>query len=159
MFKMRTMITLIMLIFCSYTDIKERNIYILPVFVTGIIGIILSMIEMMKEPVNMYNGLMFEWIISPFVIGVIAVVTAYASKGNIGEGDGYVIATIGFVLGFHMQIVVIFIAAFVGAAVSGIILMATAFGRVYSIRSIPYVPVITAAFIVELIAKYVYIQA
>lgn len=159
MFKMRTMITLIMLIFCSYTDIRERNIYILPVFATGIIGIILSMIEMMKEPVNMYNGLMFEWIISPFVIGVIAVVTAYVSKGNIGEGDGYVITAIGFVLGFHMQIVVIFIAALTGAAVSGIILMAATIGRVYPIRSIPYVPVITVAFIMESIAEYVYVQA
>lgn len=92
MFKMRLLVSEILLIVTSISDIKYMNIDI-RILAVALLTACLSGVHISV------------WGLIP---GVILLIYSFCSNGKIGDGDGYIIATMGFINGFMNLMYVLF---------------------------------------------------
>lgn len=150
MLKMRKIIVLILLGICAYTDIKERNIYIVPLYVCTIISVGLSIFQMLIcNDVGCLSKYVRELMVD-CGIGMVIVTGAYISQGRIGTGDGYLVASVGMIMGADFMlgwIIIVSILSFILCA--GIIVRSKIGSSIY-IEAVPMAPVMLLGYIVEI---------
>lgn len=99
MWQIKEMIALAMLGICAYTDIRERNIYIVPLAISAIGACTISVTAYIGMSEYRAAGKICSDLLFPAVSGILIIAVTSLFKKHIGEGDGYMIACLGLILG------------------------------------------------------------
>ena len=143
-------LSLSLLIICSYTDIKERGIdlrIIAAFFISVVIlftGVFVSgdKFEILKKSL-MYEPEIIN-ILSGLIPGLFLLAVCRITKGAVGMGDVYVVLLLGLMTGFEKTFAVLFL-SMVMTALTG--LACIAFGSKKKKDSLPYIPFVLGAFV------------
>jgi len=120
---------------CSYTDIKEKVVYVkvmIPFLLTGLILCISPM-------GNGIHDALFG-----MAVGLLVLLLSVLTGGAIGEGDGLVLVITGFYLGFLGNIKLFSTALFLSALVSAAAVIIRKCGRT---SELPFMPFLFLSFI------------
>lgn len=146
--KIREVCALLILAVSAYTDIKERNIYIMPLVIGAISAMSLSIISFINTPCGELTKQVFSEIISPLLAAGFVILITYMLRDNIGVGDGYLFAMLFLMIGVVRNVRLICVASiFVG--IFGAIVMMIRLDKVY--KRIPFAPFMMAGFITIMI--------
>ena len=126
---MRYLILFLMLVFCSYTDIKGRYINVLPVAGVGIIGAMLGFLT---------KDITFASMIGGLLSGAGILVFSILSKEKIGKGDALMIAVMGVSLGVWDTLSVLFLASVLGGIFGMIFIRRNGKDRGYELPFAPF---------------------
>ena len=148
MYEMRELITLATLGICSYTDIKERSVDLIYVVLQSVIGIFLLGCEMWINPGAKTVRLLNYYLILPIAVGVFLIIVSKCTGGEIGEGDGYVLAGVGICLGMRELLCVVLYSLIICGVFSGMLLLTK---RAKREMRIPLIPFILAGYFVKLV--------
>lgn len=143
--EIKEIIALLVLVVCTYTDIKERQIYLLPLLLGGVAAFSISIIMCIQEPIEETMKSIFSWLIFPLLFGVFLVLLVALSKGQIGMGDGYLALVLSLCLGVTKEIRTLC----VSVILSGIFCIGLIFcnkDRMW--KKIPFVPFLLVGLIV-----------
>ena len=135
MFKMRILIAVIMLLICSIEDIRTHKV-----------NIILPM------TVGLFSLLMCDSLIMCFISlipGLMLIITAKFIKG-IGEGDGYVILSLGMIAGIDDTLTTLFLSFLFASFYAW---FSTIFKKSYRIKEFAFVPFILAGYLICVLEK------
>lgn len=156
------LLSLSLLITCSYTDLRERGISLalLAAFSTSCAVLMISVLIFGERLVFLKRSLVYEPdiinIIAGLIPGLILLIISMLTKEAIGRGDVYVVMLLGFMLGFE-KILTILCLSMVMTALTGLVCM------VLGIRSrkdsLPYIPFILGAYTIMLMSDRVPIFA
>ena len=138
MWQIREMMALSLLAVCAYTDIKERNIYVMPLLVSGIGSVAITLIGREDLP---------EFLIFPALAGAFLILAVKYWQDQMGMGDGYLMATLMMMIGITCGMYVIMCSFAVSSVYAGAVLLAKKGGIK---REIPFAPCVMAGFIVML---------
>ena len=142
MWQIKQMIALAMLAVCTYTDIRERNIYIVPLIISAAGGILTVFTAFWGIPD--YGGeCLVADLVFPSLAGVLMITAAKICRKHIGQGDGYLLACLGILIGNRRNLYVILIAS-VAASVYGAVLMFRR--RKHRAGGIPFAPFVMSGF-------------
>ncbi len=148
MWQIRQMIALALLAVCSYTDIRERSIYLLPLLVSsGGVAAMIVVSCVFSSPGEGY-GIIWHEIAVPVIAGIVILIAVKAAGAYIGLGDGYLMASLGLITGIRTGLYTIF-AAFAGASVYALVRVIS--GRRRFAKEIPFAPFVMSGFMVILI--------
>ena len=143
-------ICLLLLIICSYTDLRERGISIW-LLAASLISCVLLMIcvEILGDSYEYIDSLLiYEPDISKIVCSLIPGMVLFAvsrlTKEAIGMGDVYVMLLLGFMMGFANTAMLMFVSMFT-ASLFGIILML--FKGKNRKETLPYMPFLLGAYV------------
>lgn len=145
------LLSLSLLITCSYTDLRERGISLalLAAFSTSCVVLLVSVHIFGDRFGFLKRSLLYEpgivSILSGLVPGLILLVVSRLSKEAVGMGDVYVVLLLGVMLGFEKTFAVLFVSMLLTAAY-GLICMAL--GSRSRKDSLPYIPFLLGAFAV-----------
>ncbi len=123
---------IIYLVFCSYSDIKNKYIPYMP---TIIIFILLSILQFASVIISNKNILLF---IISFIPGLIMLLLSYITRESIGYGDSILLALCTICIGIWNGIFVI-MCAFIYAAIFSLFLLFK--GKKHR-ETIPFIPFI-----------------
>lgn len=123
----------------ALVDYKIKKIPVVPLILTGILGMILHII---------YGGREIEDILFGIAIGIVLYIVSEISKGKIGKGDAFLFMVTGVYLGFWNNLVLLW-AASVMAGVVGVFVILSRKKRMD--YKMPFVPFVLAAAFVMLI--------
>ncbi|MCR5358235.1 MAG: prepilin peptidase [Lachnospiraceae bacterium] len=148
------LLSLLLLVICSFTDLRERGISVmlLAAFLTSSILLMIS-VSIFGDRSGILKG-MLEYepgalsIAASFVPGIILFVINRATHGAVGLGDVYMILILGFMMGAEKITVLIFVSMMM-TALFGIIYMIT--GRGGRRDSLPYAPFLLVSMVLILI--------
>ena len=144
MWQIKQMIALAMLAVCTYTDIKEKNIYLVPLLISTAGGVFITLAALIGMPdygaAELATDLVF-----PALFGCVMIVIAKCLTKYVGIGDGYLIAALGILIGNMNNMYVTGIAS-VFAGVYAVILMILKRKRFAG--SIPFAPFVMAGFVI-----------
>ena len=151
MWQMKNVIALVMLVICAYTDIKERNIYIMPLIISTTGATAISVVSFMCAPATSDLHILMSDLLLPAFAGALMIFVARSGRAHMGQGDGYLMAALGMMIGLRSNICVI--AAAACAALFYVILLLFKNGGYRRIRrkSIPFAPFMTAGYMFVLI--------
>lgn len=149
MFKVREIVVIMLLIICTITDIKERNIYIMPVLTSIILAISFTIFEILYSPLTDRFYILMNWIVWPFCLVLILMILIYTSKGGIGAGDGYMVAGTSLLIGMNEIFTVIFFASVIGMFVCIYMILLDVIRHAKIKRTIPYAPLLLSGFYAE----------
>ncbi len=138
MWQIREMMALAMLAVCAYTDIKERNIYIMPLLVPCIGSVTITLIGGEDLP---------EFLIFPALTGALVILVIKFRQDHMGMGDGYLMATLMMMIGEIAGLYVIMCSFAISSVYAGAVLLKKKGGLK---REIPYAPFVMAGFLVML---------
>ena len=86
----------------ALVDYKIKKIPVVPLILTGILGMILHII---------YGGREIEDILFGIAIGIVLYIVSEISKGKIGKGDAFLFMVTGVYLGFWNNLVLLWAAS------------------------------------------------
>ncbi|MCU6748389.1 A24 family peptidase [Faecalicatena acetigenes] len=135
MYEISQGICFIYLLILSFIDIKSRKI---PVW-TLIIGMMLSVIFQ-----YMTGNTDYILVVLGGIIGAVFIITSKATKEKFGYGDSILIFILGIFLGFWNILYLLFIAFFVSAVYSIILLSIFRKGKK---ESFPFIPFLTIGYL------------
>ena len=158
MFKVREIVVIMLLIICTITDIKERNIYFMPVLTSIILAFSFTIYEIVYSPLTDRLYILQNWIVWPFCLVLMLMILIYISKGGIGAGDGYMVAATGFLIGMNEILTVIFFASVIGMSVCIYMILLDLIRHAKIKRTIPYAPILLSGFYAERIIRW-YIES
>lgn len=147
MWQIRQLLALAMLAICAYTDIKEKNIYVMPLVITGTGAVIISLVSMMAKGTGHFE-ILTEYIILPAVTGLLAIFISRALQGHIGAGDALLLGTLGLVTGIRTDIAS-FAVSMIVASIYAVIVLILPKRRI--IRSIPFAPFVMTGYVMVLV--------
>lgn len=128
---------------CSYTDIKEKNIYVAPVVLSQCLWITIFSISSSSSFIKIFSNVATKIVIETVVITVLSFY-----HDMIGLGDSLMLTTVCVILGFENGIT-IFAIAFLMCAIAGIVMI---FLKRRCIESkMPLAPFVLTSYIVWLI--------
>ncbi len=140
---MRQMIALFMLAICAYTDIRKKYIYLVPLIICAAGGSLIALTAYFAIPGYTEAELTAD-LIAPLSVGVVLIIAATLSDRYIGSGDGYLMATLGMLIGnrcnFH-------VAAVSSVLASGYALVMLIRRKKRFLSSIPFAPFVMAGFV------------
>lgn len=110
----RIVIPAIFIILEGIRDMKKRRISMISVFLTGILGVFLSIPFLKDNFISILGGIM---------IGIICLLVAKFSGEKIGYGDGWELMVMGIYLGFRGNLYLISISLFLASFVSVVLLI------------------------------------
>lgn len=120
MFKVRVLIAVVMLIICSYQDLKRKEInlsvLILSVLINTAFVVIDETSEILKNNIS-FSGMYIKKSVAEIVMSVFpGIFILIFSKlfGQIGEGDGYVFIAIGLISGVRIVLLAMYISFLIG---------------------------------------------
>ena len=152
-----TILSILMLAVCSYTDLRCRLIskYVLAVFLASVLGLMVCVYIFGNRFIFINGCLLYdlkaENIICALIPGIILFVISILTGEAIGRGDVYVIGLLGLMIGFDGIFAVLFV-SMISCALFGIIYMAvTGKGRK---ETLPYIPFLLGAYLVILFLNY-----
>jgi leader peptidase (prepilin peptidase)/N-methyltransferase len=85
------------------------------------------------------------------LVGICAIGISIISDGQIGRGDGYVIASLGLVLGFRGSLVVVCISSMVMCIIAVIMLI---FKKGNRKTKLPFIPALFAGYVIFVINNF-----
>ena len=137
------MIALIMLSICAYTDLRERNIYLMPLIISasGAAAITLTDLAFAFE-----KRTLFHWLLIPAAAGILVMLCVRMKRDHIGIGDGYMTAALGMIIGTGRC----FLTVTAGLAAASLYAALTAFSKKGLRRRIPFAPFIMAGYMLLL---------
>ena len=144
------LLSLLLLIMCSYTDLRERGISVmlLAAFLTSSILLMIGVSILGDKYVMLKGMLLYEpgvlSIVSALVPGIVLFAVSRISGGAVGMGDVYLILILGFMIGFEKITALIFVSTAI-TALFGMFYMIS--GRGGRKDSLPYAPFMLAAYI------------
>lgn len=144
--QIREMIALAMLAISAYTDIKERNIYIMPLVISSSGAVIITLIHMAEAP----GDILAKDLIIPVLAGACLIAVIYAYREHIGMGDAYLLATLGLVTGLKQSLYTAAVSVMI-SSVYAVILLAT--GRYRRRSGFPFAPFVMAGFFIVLLRR------
>lgn len=121
------------LLSCSIFDFKRKQI---PVVIIIIFGVVSCLFVFTEESIN------WESLCADITPGIILLLISYATKQEIGYGDGLVVLLLGLLLGIKLCVAIVFIGLLLSSIVS--IIKIVAFKANKHTR-IPYVPFLLTA--------------
>lgn len=142
-------LSLSLLITCSYTDLRERGISLalLAAFSTSCAVLLISILIFGDRYGFLKKSLVYEPsiinILSGLIPGFLLLLISRIFKESVGMGDVYVVMLLGLMLGFEKTFTILFVSMLMTAAF-GLICMA--FGRRNRKDSLPYIPFLLGAF-------------
>lgn len=129
----------VMLIIEGIIDLKTHTINVPLVIISGLIGSIIVLITGDISLIQMFLGLL-EGV---FIAGL-----SFITKEGIGYGDSIVIGTMGILLGWKINLIVLLGGIFICAITSIILLIIKRADRK---KRIPFIPFLAASFLLEII--------
>ena len=145
--QIRELIALFVLAISAYTDIKERNIYTMPLIVSAAGAVIMSVIMIIGAPAGEECDIFYSELAGPALVGALIIFAAALFKGHIGAGDAYLLAALGFILGIRQHLGTMIIAVFAAFIYAGVCVM---IGRTQKRRfyaEIPFAPFVMIGFV------------
>lgn len=131
---MRTILPGILLMYSAYTDIRRREIDIIPVFVFAVLGFGCMSFG---YKVSVYSSL------AGAMLGLFLVWLSILSKGVLGLGDGVLFIVLGLYLGHEKSVELLLLSLLLSAIYSVVVLI-----RERNInKEYPFVPFILAAYL------------
>ena len=146
--QIRELIALAMLAVSSYTDMKEKSIYPVPLAICTAGGVALSVTSYAFAPSMTGGDILLQELLYPLVAGIMVIIIVKAGKHYIGAGDGYLTAALWMVLGLRAGIYAEIAGLLFSFAVSACLLIS---GRGRCHRLIPFAPFILAGYLAVLI--------
>ena len=143
-------LSLSLLIICSYTDIRERgiNLKIIAAFSVSAVILLAGVFISGDRFLILKRSLMYEPDLISIIYGLIPGLFLFAicriTKEAVGMGDVYVILLLGLMTGFEKTFAVLFL-SMVMTALTG--LACIAFGSRKKKDSLPYIPFVLGAFV------------
>ena len=153
MFKMQSL-SLLLLIICSYTDLKKRviSMRVLAVFLFLTAGLIVCAYVSDSRYLAIGESLIYdpsaENIIFSLIPGAVLFFISLFSKEAIGKGDVYLVGLLGLMTGFERIFVILFISMVACAAFGSICMLAKRKGKK---DTLPYVPFLLGAYLTLMI--------
>lgn len=144
MFKMREIVALFALAISAYTDLKEKNIYVLPVFVAAAISVIMSAIAIITASDGAVVEELGKWVIIPWIVGSMTIAAGLLLEKVIGMGDIYLVVAIIVTVGARFGLHTLMSALILGGLFCGYLLMS---GKAAKHDGIPFAPFLLVAFI------------
>jgi len=123
MWKLKQAVALIVLAVSSYSDIKERQIYVMPLVIGVIFSIAVSIADYMIDPIEHVNEVLFGSLIFPLFCSVFVFLIISKLKDYIGIGDAYLFAFLSFALGVSRNIRIICFASLVAGLLCAILIL------------------------------------
>ena len=162
MWKIREVIALAVLAISAYTDLKERNIYTIPLIVSASGAALMSVITLICAPAGEECDILISELAGPALAGALIIVTAGRFEDEIGEGDAYLLAALYMIIGVREGFMTMMMAS-VAAAVYAAIGITT--GKIeigigkqktrYRGFGIPFAPFVLAGFMAVMVyGKY-----
>ncbi|MCR5672843.1 MAG: A24 family peptidase [Lachnospiraceae bacterium] len=148
MWQIKEMIALAMLAVSAYTDIKERNIYLLPLIVSSTAAVSISVISYICSFKGDEMEILMYDIVLPIVTGIVFIVITKKGHLHMGSGDGCLLAALGLVIGIRYNLLVTAIGFMTAAVYACAVLMTR---RKHRRKSIPFAPFLMTAFVLVLI--------
>ena len=147
MWQVKQVIALAMLAICAYTDIKEKCIYIMPLIITGVGSVIITVTEMLVpgngDPVH----ILITDIVFPILAGAVLVALSCCLKEHLGPGDGYLLAALGLATGIRVDILS-FTVAFVAISLYASFVLLS--GKRRYVKSVPMAPFVMSGYVMVL---------
>lgn len=153
MFKMQSL-SIILLIICSYTDLRKRavSIRVLAIFFILTAGLMAGNYVLGMGYGVTIGRLMYEInaenIIFSLIPGGVLFFISLLSKEAIGKGDVYLVGLLGLMTGFERISVILFISMVACAAFGSICILAKRKGKK---DTLPYVPFLLGAYLTLII--------
>lgn len=148
-------LSLSLLITCSYTDLRERGISLalLAAFSISCVTLMISALIFGEKLGFLKRSLVYEPgivnIITGLIPGLILLVINRLTKEAVGRGDVYVVMLLGLMLGFEKTFTVLCL-SMVMTALAGLVCMA--FGSKSRKDSLPYIPFVLGAYTIMLMS-------
>ena len=120
MFKVRVLIAIVMLIICSYQDLKRKEINLSVLILSVLINTAFVVIDETSEILNnniSFSGMYIKKSVAEIVMSVFpGIFILIFSKlfGQIGEGDGYAFIAIGLISGVRIVLLAMYISFLIG---------------------------------------------
>ncbi len=151
MWQIKEMIALAMLAICAYTDIKERNIYLFPLIVSTTGAVAVSVVSFMCAPADEEAGILIGELMIPVLAGIFIIICVRAAKRHVGIGDGYLMASLGMIIGVRSNVISMVAGLFAASIYACIILIKK--GKISRFRriSIPFAPFVMTGYMLVLI--------
>ena len=151
MWQIKEMIALAMLAICTYTDIKERNIYLFPLIVSATGAVAVSVVSFMCAPADEEAGILIGDLMIPVLAGVFIIICVRAAKRHVGIGDGYLMAALGMIIGVRSNVISMVAGLFAASIYACIILIKKGKISRFRRRSIPFAPFVMTGYMLVLI--------
>lgn len=145
--QIRQMMALAMLAVCTFTDIKERNIYIVPLLIPSAAAAVITVISYITAEGAFDTQVLFEYILLPVSAGMILIAVTGSLKDHIGEGDALLCAALFIVIGVTKSLYVIMIGSVAAAFYAAAVIISK---KRESIRTVPFAPFMMTGFMVIL---------
>ena len=142
--QIREMIALAMLAVSSYTDRKEKNIYIMPLVIASSGAVIISLTQLVsKSVVDVFT----DDLLMPALVGIMFIAVIYAYREHIGMGDAYLLAALFVIAGIRYSMYTIAVSLLLSSVYALIVLAAGGIGRTRRKSIIPFAPFVMAGFL------------
>ena len=136
-------IALVTLAICAYTDIRERNIYIVPLVISAFGGILITLTAFFGLETYTKKEL-FADLVGPVIAAMIMVAATKFFDRYMGSGDGYLMATLGMLIGNRCNLYAVF-AGSVFAALYALVM--TIRNKRRFAACIPFAPFLMAGYV------------
>ena len=154
--QIREVIALAVLAISAYTDLKERNIYTMPLIVSASGAALMSVITLICAPAGEECDILLSELAGPALAGVLLIAAAARFRDHIGEGDAYLFATLCMIIGMREGFVTLMVASVAAGlyVVVHDILPVTTTG-IRRNRTIPFAPFVMVGFMAVIVyGKY-----
>ena len=149
--QIKEMIGLMMLAICTYTDIKERNIYLCPLIVSATGAAAVSTVSFMCAPVDEEADILIGDLILPALAGLMIIACVKMARRHVGTGDGYLMAALGMIIGIRSNIISVMVGLFAASLYACILLFGKRRFRRIRGGSIPFAPFVMTGYMLVLI--------
>lgn len=150
MWQVREIIALAMLAICAYTDIKEKNIYVMPLLICSAGAVALSVTSFVFSAGHDRMILVNE-IVIPAVAGLVIIVFMKQFRKHMGEGDAYLMAALCLIIGIRYDLYTITAGMILASTYAVSVLIARCVRKKRRLKNIPFAPFVMSGYILVLI--------
>ena len=143
MLKVRILISIVMLLICSFEDIRDKKINIVTLLVSGVVGEILRLFS--------EENLAFNAVAVSLIPGIALLILTRFFKG-IGDGDAYVFIALGMLFDLKVLLLTLYL-AFISGGIYALYLKL--YRRANSDDGFAFVPFITLGFLICIASKII----
>lgn len=145
--QIRELIALATLAISAYTDIKERNIYTMPLIVSAAGAAVMSMIMLICAPAGEECDILLSELAGPALVGALIIMTVRLLGKHMGEGDGYLLAALCMVTGIRESMITMAATAFTAFIYAGGYVTVGKIRGKRFYRDIPFAPFVMIGFV------------
>ena len=144
MWQIKQMIALVMLAICTYTDIRRRSVYTVPLIVSAGGGGLITLTAFIGIPEYGICGLITD-LIAPMLSGAVIIAVVKRAKKYIGTGDGLLLAALGILIGNRSNLYVVAVASVAASVYAGALIIRK---KKRFTGGIPFAPFVMSGFLI-----------